>query len=96
MGLMEETPGRVARYTLEVRATEIWPTPPASLFREPPKKLATPPPKMVRVRPVTFWLTRRLMVRMEKISPPRAAARKAAPKERMKETSRLGSATEFS
>ena len=52
-----------ARYTALVAATEIWPTPPAMEFRVPPKKLATPPPKMVSVRPVTFWLARRVMVR---------------------------------
>ena len=31
----------VARYTALVAATEIWPTPPAMVFRVPPKKLAT-------------------------------------------------------
>ena len=64
----------VARYTALVAATEIWPTPPAMEFRVPPKKLATPPPKMVSVRPVTFWLARRVMVRKLYSRPPRAEA----------------------
>ena len=55
--------GMYFRKAPEVTGTETWPTPPASLFRLPPKKLATPEPKMVSVRPVTFWLQRRVMVR---------------------------------
>ena len=51
---MVESTGMLARYTLLVVATEIWPTPPAIVLRVPPKKLATPPPKMVSVNPVTF------------------------------------------
>ena len=39
------------------------PTPPASLLRLPPKKLPTPEPRIVRVRPVTFWFVRSVMVR---------------------------------
>ena len=71
-------------------ATEIWPTPPAMLFRLPPKKLATPPPKMVSVRPVTFWLARRVMVRKLKSRPPRAAAAKAARKDRSRHRAGTG------
>ena len=80
-----------ARYTALVVATEIWPTPPAMVFRVPPKKLATPPPKMVSVRPVTFWLARRVMVRKLYSSPPRAEAAKAARKEITRHTSPEGS-----
>ena len=50
------------RKTDAVAAVEIWPTPPASLDREPPKKLPKPMPKVVSARPVTFWLARRVMV----------------------------------
>ena len=32
-------PGMLARYAPEVTATEIWPTPPAMLFRAPPKEV---------------------------------------------------------
>ena len=56
-----------------VIATEICPTPPASLLSEPPKKFAKPPAKMVSARPVTFWLARSVIVRNEKIRPPSIA-----------------------
>ena len=36
---------------------------------------------MVRVRPVTFWLARRVMVRKQYSRPPRAEAAKAATRE---------------
>jgi hypothetical protein len=81
----------VARYTALVAATEIWPTPPAMEFRVPPKKLATPPPKMVSVRPVTFWLARRVMVRKLYSRPPRAEAANAASREITRHTKPEGS-----
>ena len=61
--ITDEQVDTAVRNALEVTATEMVPTPPESFIMLPPKKLAMPVSKMVRVRPVTFWLTLRVTVR---------------------------------
>ena len=76
-----------AAFNSSEKATET--LPPASRFS--PMRAARPVPKMVSVRPVTFWLARRVMVRKLYSSPPRAEAAKAARKEITRHTSPEGS-----
>ena len=91
-----DSPGICMRKAALVVATEIWPTPPASLFSEPPKKFATPLPKMDSARPDTFWFARRVMVRKLYTRPPSMDAATPHTSAMSTQTIMLGFSTAFS
>ena len=64
--------------------------------REPPKKLPNPTPNVVSASPATFWFALNVIVSTLKISPPNAAIKNAARRERIIPTRPFGCAASFS